>query len=56
MTNQKKDFQNKLKKLIPLKRMANKNDYKSTILWMLSEKTEYLNGSIIAVDGGRTAW
>lgn len=56
MTNQKKDFQNKLKRLIPLKRMANKNDYKSTILWMLSEKTEYLNGSIIAVDGGRTAW
>ena len=54
--NQNKNFHKKLIKLIPLKRMANKNDYSSTLIWMLSENTEYLNGAIISVDGGRTAW
>lgn len=54
--NQSREFHKKIKELIPLKRMANKNDYSSTLIWMLSEKTEYLNGAIISVDGGRTAW
>ena len=54
--NQDKEFHKKIKKLIPLKRMANKKDYSSTLIWMLSEKSEYLNGSIISVDGGRTSW
>ena len=54
--NQNKNFHKKLIKLIPQKRMANKNDYSSTLIWMLSENTEYLNGAIISVDGGRTAW
>lgn len=54
--NQSKEFIKKIKKLIPLNRMAKKNEYQSTIIWMLSDETSYLNGSIISVDGGRTAW
>jgi NAD(P)-dependent dehydrogenase (short-subunit alcohol dehydrogenase family) len=54
--NQEKDFLSRIKKLIPLKRMAKKNDYNSTIIWMMSDENTYLNGSVISVDGGRTSW
>ena len=29
--------------------MAKKDEYKSTIIWMLSPNTSYLNGAIISV-------
>ena len=48
-------FLKKLKK-IPLGRLAKADEYQSTIIWMLSEKSSYLNGSIITIDGGRTSW
>ena len=41
---------------VPLGRMAQSTDYASTLIWMLSESSSYLNGAVIAVDGGRTAW
>ena len=43
-------------KKIPLGRLAKVDEYQSTIIWMLSEKSSYLNGSIITIDGGRTTW
>jgi len=54
--NQDEEFRGKLEKLIPLERMAKKDEYKSTIIWMLSPNTSYLNGAVISVDGGRTVW
>lgn len=54
--DQPKLFVDKLTNLIPLKRMAKKNEYQSTLIWMLSDQSSYLNGSIISIDGGRTAW
>ena len=53
---QDKNFILKINKLIPLKRMAKKEDYMSTIVWMLSDETSYMNGAVISVDGGRTVW
>ena len=41
---------------IPMGRLAQANEYQSTLIWMLSDESSYLNGSIVAVDGGRTAW
>ncbi len=41
---------------IPLGRMATKDEYQGTIIWMLSDAASYLNGSVIAIDGGRTVW
>ena len=41
---------------IPMGRLAQANEYQSTLVWMLSDSSSYLNGSIVAVDGGRTAW
>lgn len=54
--NQSEIFLEKVTKLIPLNRLASPNEYQSTILWMLSDSSSYLNGAIISVDGGRTSW
>lgn len=55
-TEQSEEFLNKLNNLIPMKRMANADEYKGSIIYMLSAASSYMNGSIISVDGGRTAW
>jgi NAD(P)-dependent dehydrogenase (short-subunit alcohol dehydrogenase family) len=54
--NQPKKFVKKLEKLIPLKRMAKINDYDGIILYLCSDYSEYMTGSVITCDGGRTAW
>jgi len=41
---------------IPMNRLAKPNEYQGTLVWMLSEASSYLNGAIIPVEGGRTAW
>ena len=52
--NQDKLFLKKIKKLIPLKRMAKKNEYNDTILFLCSESSSYITGAVIVADGGRT--
>ncbi len=54
--NQPKSFIERIINNIPLKRMAQANEYQSTLIWMLSDETSYLNGAVIPVDGGKTAW
>ena len=54
--NQNKEFLNKVKKLIPMKRMANKNEYHSVIQFLCSDASSYLNGQNILMDGGRSIW
>ncbi|MBD1141561.1 SDR family oxidoreductase [Pelagibacterales bacterium SAG-MED32] len=56
LNDQKNDFLERVYERIPLKRLANSNEYQSTLIWMLSDSSSYLNGAIIPVDGGRTAW
>jgi NAD(P)-dependent dehydrogenase (short-subunit alcohol dehydrogenase family) len=53
---QPEDFLIEVKKRIPMGRMANANEYQGTLLWMLSDASSYLNGAVIPVEGGRTAW
>jgi len=50
------DFLKEVNARIPMGRMANADEYQGTLLWMLSDASSYLNGSIIPVEGGRTAW
>ena len=54
--NQSEEFLAKIKKKIPLNRLAQANEYQGTLIWMLSDAASYLNGAIVSVDGGRTSW
>ena len=50
------EFIKTLSERIPMGRLAESNEYQSTLLWMLSDSSSYLNGAIIPIDGGRTSW
>ena len=52
--NQNKKFLKKIKKVIPLNRLAKKNEYNDLILFLSSESSSYMTGSIVVADGGRT--
>lgn len=54
--NQPEAFLKKISKEIPLGRLAKKDEYQGIIVWMLSDASSYLNGAVIPIDGGRTAW
>ena len=56
LTEQSEDFLKKINKLIPMQRMANKDEYKGSVIYLLSSASSYMTGSIISVDGGRTVW
>jgi NAD(P)-dependent dehydrogenase (short-subunit alcohol dehydrogenase family) len=53
---QSKLFLNEVKKLIPLGRLAKKNEFNSLILFLASNASSYITGSNIIIDGGRTSW
>lgn len=53
---QSADFLKHVSYRIPMNRLANANEYQGALIWMLSDASSYLNGSIIAIDGGRTVW
>jgi len=53
---QPEDFLKEVNSRIPMGRMANSYEYQGTLLWMLSDASSYLNGAVIPVEGGRTAW
>lgn len=52
--NQDKLFIKKINELIPLGRMAKKKEYNGLILFLCSDLSSYLTGSVIVADGGRT--
>jgi YrbI family 3-deoxy-D-manno-octulosonate 8-phosphate phosphatase len=49
-------FIKKLTNLIPMGRMATKDEYQSTVLYMISDASAYMTGATVIVDGGRTCW
>jgi NAD(P)-dependent dehydrogenase (short-subunit alcohol dehydrogenase family) len=53
---QPKSFLDRIATRIPMGRMANVDEYQGTLIWMLSDASSYLNGAVIPVDGGRSAW
>jgi NAD(P)-dependent dehydrogenase (short-subunit alcohol dehydrogenase family) len=54
--NQNEQFLSEVIKRIPMKRMALKNEYQGLVVFLLSNASSYITGSVIAADGGRTAW
>ena len=55
-TNQPEEFVTKLSSLIPLGRMARKDEYRSAIQFLCSDASSYMNGHNLVIDGGRSAW
>ena len=55
-TNQDPEFVERLTNLIPMKRMANVDDYKGAILFLCSDASKYMTGANLVIDGGRTIW
>lgn len=53
---QGEDFLARLNALIPMGRMADKDEYKGAVAFLVSDASSYLNGAVISADGGRTAW
>ena len=51
-----KDFIKNVISRIPMGRMAKQTEYQATIIYLLSEASSYLNGSVVTADGGRTSW
>jgi NAD(P)-dependent dehydrogenase (short-subunit alcohol dehydrogenase family) len=55
-TGQADEFVARLSALIPLGRMAAKDEYKSAIQFLCSDAAAYMNGQNVVMDGGRSAW
>lgn len=50
------EFVQRLTSLIPLGRMASRDEYHAAIQFLCSDASAYLNGQNIVMDGGRSVW
>jgi NAD(P)-dependent dehydrogenase (short-subunit alcohol dehydrogenase family) len=49
-------FIRRIAERIPLGRMAEVDEYQGAIIFMCSDASSYMTGSVLAIDGGRTVW
>ena len=55
-TDQPEEFIKKLSDFIPINRMAQENEYKAAVVFLVSDASSYMTGSNLVVDGGRSCW
>lgn len=53
---QEEEFVQRLSSLIPLGRMAEREEYRAAVQFLCSEASSYMNGQNIVMDGGRSVW
>ena len=50
------NFYNQVVDMVPLKKIGDPNDLKGTVIYLASEASNFMTGSIVVVDGGYTLW
>jgi len=50
------EFVEELTNLIPMGRMAEADEYQCAVIFLISDASSYMTGSIMSIDGGRTCW
>ena len=50
------EFTSRLSHLIPLGRMADKDEYKAAVIFLCSDASSFVTGTTLVIDGGRTIW
>ncbi len=53
---QGEEFVQRLSSLIPLGRMAKRDEYRAALQFLCSDASIYMNGQNLVIDGGRSAW
>jgi len=55
-TDHDEKFVKKISKLIPMGRMARRDEYRAAVQFLCSEASSYMNGQNVIMDGGRSIW
>ena len=53
---QGEEFVQRLSNLIPMGRMARRDEYRAAVQFLCSDASSYMNGQNVVMDGGRSAW
>jgi NAD(P)-dependent dehydrogenase (short-subunit alcohol dehydrogenase family) len=53
---QGEEFVQRITSLIPMGRMANRNEYRAAVQFLCSDASGYMSGQNIVMDGGRSVW
>ena len=55
-TEQGEEFVQRLSNLIPMGRMARRDEYRAAVQFLCSDASSYMNGQNVVMDGGRSGW
>ncbi len=54
--DQPEEFVKRLTNLIPMGRMANIDEYKAAVLFLISDASSYITGANLVIGGAGTCW